>query len=207
MSLNNNNNRLRFGEPQDLVPEYKTYPYQNSCSTKLDASNPTCYPQYRPRDYARCGFRMHNRHYNPKRNNDHSWKYGYLEHRLSSFGPKNVWINGMGEVIVYGPKEDLPESVKQYEWTNDPQLPNQSNIPEYQLQNRSMQSVLPRQSICPGIQIQPTNTKSQKYQPFSSNQTKKENFGFGYGSGNIDSVNRPEELNYSCGWKAYGYYT
>lgn len=32
----------------------------------------------------------------------HAWKYGYLAHRLSGYGPGNTWKNGVGEVIIYG---------------------------------------------------------------------------------------------------------
>ena len=208
MSVAKKHNRLKYGEPQDIVPPHKLYPYPNSCSVSLDGSNAKCYPQWRPRNDSKCGFRMQNRHYVPKRNSDNGWKYGYLEHRLSSFGPKNTWINGMGEAIVYGPKDYLDNSVKQYEWTNDPQMVhNNPQVPEYELQRRDMEGRVPHQLLGSGLKYGEC-VGEKKYKPMNSSKSgKKEGFGFGYGSGNIDSVNKPEELNYSCGWKPYGYYT
>jgi hypothetical protein len=97
--------------PSYLVPGYKLNKNPNcTCPPGLYCE---CGSDYRPRDGGRCGVRRTRFPIEISHVKDDGWKYGYLPHRLSAFGPHS-WVNGSGEVMIYGPKsglkaQDLPE--------------------------------------------------------------------------------------------------
>ena len=166
-----------------LVPYYKLSENPNcTCPPGLYCE---CGPDYRPRDGGRCGVRRTRFPVDISRVKDDGWKYGYFPHRLSAFGPHS-WVNGAGEVMIYGPKSGQ----KAYENEMYPNLRALGPIPE-----------VPEYEVLPGEYQE--GFKDKKKKPVKG---KKEGFGLGYGSGNAVYYNFPVERNYECGFKPFALY-
>jgi len=169
-----NYNKKKKDLPSYLVPDYKQGENPNCfCPPGLYCE---CGSDYRPRDGGRCGVRRTKFPVNISQFKDDGWKYGYLPHRLSAFGPHS-WVNGAGEVMIYGPKPGLKAQ----------------DIPEPQ-----------EYEVLPGAYKEGLGKCKQG--PKSKNKKKKESFELGYGSGNAVFYNFPAERNYECGFKPYALY-
>ena len=131
----------------------------------------------------RCGVRRTRFPVEISRIKDDGWKYGYFPHRLSAFGPHS-WVNGAGEVMIYGPKsglkaQDLPE----------PQ--------EYEVLSGVYKE---------GLSESPCDSSNSPQSKKKKEKKKKEGFELGYGSGNAVYYNFPVERNYECGFKPFALY-
>lgn len=161
--------------PSYLVPDYKLDKSSNcTCPPGLYCE---CGSDFRLRDNGRCGVRRTRFPVDISRVKDDGWKYGYLPHRLSAFGPHS-WVNGVGEVMIYGPKYGL----KAYESEWYPGIKTLSYMETPEVYSEAFE-----------------NGKKKK-------EKGKEKFELGYGSGNATYYNFPRERNYECGFKPYALY-
>lgn len=95
--------------PQNIVQQNLIVDNPKLCYVEREgAGNVKCGPEFVPRNNGKCGWmRVRPNTKLDYNNRDDGWKYGYFNHRLSSGGSgfESVWNNGVGENMVYGPKE------------------------------------------------------------------------------------------------------